>query len=153
MADARMFPPGAPLSPSGRVVMAPCGRRATVGSHRKGHCSWCDAEVVKPRRSWCSDACVAEFWDRDSNTIRSRVLTRDKGKPCSICGATRFCPEVDHTVPIIEGGHPFDLANLRTICTDCHKIETRALAARRADARKQARGSAAPQLALEVDGG
>ncbi|HKY51662.1 MAG TPA: HNH endonuclease [Candidatus Limnocylindria bacterium] len=153
MADPRMFPPGTRVSPSGRVVVAPCGRRVTVGGptateFRKGHCSWCGREVPKPRRSWCSDECVAEFWDRDSNTIRSRVLQRDKGKPCAICGAERFCPEVDHTVPIIEGGHPWDLANLRTICDVCHKAETRALARRRAERRAEERRAGDPQLAI-----
>lgn len=138
---SRMFEPGAPLSPSGWVVMADNGRAASIdyAARPKGRCTWCGVAVKSPRRHWCSDACTQEFWSRDPNTIRSRVLKRDKGKPCPLCGAERFFGEVDHTIPIIEGGHPFDQENLRTICTPCHKAETKALAARRADARKAAR--------------
>jgi 5-methylcytosine-specific restriction endonuclease McrA len=32
--------------------------------------------------------------------------------------------EVDHIIPVSEGGHPFDPANLQTLCTDCHKHKT-----------------------------
>lgn len=28
--------------------------------------------------------------------------------------------EVDHIVPIAEGGEPFDMANLKAICRRCH---------------------------------
>lgn len=146
--DRRMFPSGTALSPSGRVVMARCGRRPEIRRSKTGECTWCGGEVKKPRRTWCSDACVEEFRRRDPNTLRSRILTRDKGKPCPLCGATRFMPEVDHITPIIEGGDPFDPENLRTICDECHKRETAALAARRATARKLARDAADPQLVL-----
>lgn len=49
--------------------------------------------------------------------------------------------EADHIVPVVEGGgasrdsNPLD--NLRTLCRHCHRQETRALAARRAAARKK----------------
>jgi len=32
--------------------------------------------------------------------------------------------EVDHIHPIAEGGHPFDPANLQTLCEDCHREKT-----------------------------
>jgi len=32
--------------------------------------------------------------------------------------------EVDHIVPVSEGGHPFDPANLQTLCEECHKDKT-----------------------------
>lgn len=34
--------------------------------------------------------------------------------------------EVDHVTPISEGGHPFDPANLVTLCEDCHLEKTAA---------------------------
>ncbi len=43
--------------------------------------------------------------------------------------------DMDHIVPIVEGGGR-GLGNLRTLCIPCHKTETRALAARRAEARR-----------------
>lgn len=44
--------------------------------------------------------------------------------------------EMDHTVPVIEGGGSCGLENLRTLCWACHRKETAALAARRAEARR-----------------
>lgn len=32
--------------------------------------------------------------------------------------------EVDHIKPVSEGGHPFDPANLQTLCSECHKEKT-----------------------------
>lgn len=42
----------------------------------------------------------------------------------------------DHIIPLVEGGKHL-LENMRTLCTFCHKIETKALAARRAKARRE----------------
>ncbi|NLV14347.1 hypothetical protein GOC77_13855 [Haloarcula argentinensis] len=32
--------------------------------------------------------------------------------------------EVDHITPITDGGHPFDPANLQTLCEACHQDKT-----------------------------
>ena len=45
--------------------------------------------------------------------------------------------QADHIVPVCEGGGLCGLEGLRTLCTRCHKRETKALAARRALARKR----------------
>jgi 5-methylcytosine-specific restriction enzyme A len=49
--------------------------------------------------------------------------------------------EADHIVPVVEGGGALrdidPLANLRTLCRHCHKAETAALAARRAQTRRR----------------
>ena len=44
--------------------------------------------------------------------------------------------EADHIVPVVEGGGECGLDNIRTLCVPCHKDETAALAARRAQARR-----------------
>lgn len=44
--------------------------------------------------------------------------------------------EMDHTIPVVEGGGSCGLENLRTLCWACHRKETAALAARRAEARR-----------------
>lgn len=44
--------------------------------------------------------------------------------------------EADHIVPVVEGGGGCGLDNIRTLCRCCHKAETRALAKRRAAARR-----------------
>jgi 5-methylcytosine-specific restriction endonuclease McrA len=45
--------------------------------------------------------------------------------------------DMDHVVPVVEGGGVCGLENLRTLCRPCHRLETAALAKRRAEARKQ----------------
>lgn len=44
--------------------------------------------------------------------------------------------DVDHIIPVVEGGGCCGLENLRTLCQRCHKRETAALAARRAEERR-----------------
>lgn len=62
--------------------------------------------------------------------------------------------EVDHIQPISQGGHPFDPANLRTLCVDCHAEKTAAEAADRAERRTPSRGDLSASLFEYVaDGG
>lgn len=48
-------------------------------------CRWCDGEVVRPRRTWCSDACVLEFTRRHHQAaFRSFVWDNSSGH-CAEC--------------------------------------------------------------------
>lgn len=53
-----------------------------------------------------------------------------------LMGERRCWWDGDHTIPIVDGGHPCDLRNLRTLCWWCHKRETSEAATRRAEARR-----------------
>jgi len=44
--------------------------------------------------------------------------------------------QADHTIPVIEGGGGVHWSELRTLCSACHRDVTKALAARRAQQRK-----------------
>ena len=44
--------------------------------------------------------------------------------------------EIDHIVPVVEGGGLCSLDNLRVLCAVCHRKETKALAKRRKQERK-----------------
>lgn len=44
--------------------------------------------------------------------------------------------QADHTTPVVEGGGGVHWNELRTLCSACHRRETKALAGRRAAARK-----------------
>lgn len=44
--------------------------------------------------------------------------------------------EMDHVVPVVEGGGGCGLDGLRTLCCPCHRRETAALARRRAGSRR-----------------
>ena len=59
------------------------------------------------RRRWA--------WQR----ARCRVLERD-GHHWVVCGATGIRFDVDHIVPLANGGSNA-LTNLRTLCVDCHR--------------------------------
>jgi 5-methylcytosine-specific restriction protein A len=120
-------------------------------------CRWCKNEVVKGRRTFCSDSCVHE-WKLRTNPgyLRERVFERDKGV-CAQCGVNTVTVrqdmrkldfaarrkllkdwglregsrksmwDADHTVPVAEGGGQCDLSNMRTLCLRCHRAATSAL--------------------------
>ncbi len=47
--------------------------------------------------------------------------------------------QADHIVPVVEGGGLCGLDGYRTLCDDCHKAETRKLAAKRAHEKRCAK--------------
>ena len=120
-------------------------------------CRWCRAEVPRPRRTFCSDACVHE-WKLRTNPgyLREMVFARDRGV-CAACGidtlslrrdmrkldyaarreflkkwrlregSRKSFWDADHVVPVSEGGGQCDLSNMRTLCLLCHGKATVAL--------------------------
>lgn len=60
-----------------------------------------------------------ERWKR----VRVEVLKRDNWQ-CVQCGA-RGQLEVDHIIPVRDGGSEYDPANLQTLCKQCHAVKTR----------------------------
>lgn len=127
----------------------------------KGTCRWC-GEACEPTRQWhgpCVSAYKIACWP---SAARKAVWHRDKGI-CGICksdigaqmearrqaySGLRFAPrpvdgdywQADHIVPLVEANRGdlslWSLDNLRVLCTACHRGETKALAGRRATARK-----------------
>lgn len=57
--------------------------------------------------------------------------------------------EMDHIIPVIEGGGECGLENLRTLCIPCHRAVTKELAMRRSVIRRRARE--APVLAIPLE--
>jgi 5-methylcytosine-specific restriction protein A len=135
------------------------GGRAVAYSLPKGPagralCRWCEQEVGKGRRTFCSDTCV-HAWRLRSNPgyLRTAVLQRDRGI-CARCtvdtvdayallkrsrgsrraelltiwGLTALTRkslwDADHILPVVEGGGECDLDNLRTLCVHCHRVAT-----------------------------
>lgn len=109
-------------------------------------CRYCNKECKPPKRTFCSSACVHE-WQIRSNPgyARKQVFKRDKGR-CSICGEAKMTDhksrpkplwEMDHTIPVSEGGGSCGLENLRSLCRPCHLSVTKELAGRRALAKRK----------------
>ncbi len=75
------------------------------------------------RRHWhdhCVDAYKQASWPQYARRL---VYRRDKGR-CAACGVThRKQWELDHIVPLIDGGG-FDLENMQTLCIPCHRQKT-----------------------------
>jgi hypothetical protein len=129
-------------------------RALPKGPNGRNLCRWCSLEVPRGRRTFCSEYCVDEWKLRtDPGYLREQVFTRDHGV-CAICGVDaealrknvrkldyrarrqflrewkmkesvrRSLWEADHIVPVAEGGGECDLANMRTLCLNCHRRAT-----------------------------
>lgn len=62
-------------------------KRAQIQRNELGKplCRWCGSEVPRPRRTFCSDACVHEHKLRsDVDYLRATILARDHGV-CCLC--------------------------------------------------------------------
>lgn len=120
-------------------------------------CKFCQTEVKPPRRTFCSGiktiygrkkingfwvrilkiqgyGCVHEWILRSSpKYARDAVFDRDQGV-CSLCGiknARKGNWQMDHIIPVIEGGGECGLENLRSLCKNpCHKKVTAELRSR-----------------------
>lgn len=56
--------------------------------------------------------------------VRRRTLARDNMR-CRNCGKYGRL-EVDHILPLEDGGAPYDESNLQALCRRCHFAKTRA---------------------------
>ena len=104
-------------------------------------CRLCAKVCPVRRTSYCSTACWREVETRcNAGSLRRAVVARDHGI-CATCGldcrrttadAKRRLPwhsgrgyiddgwEADHVVPVHRGGD-LSLANVQTLCLECHK--------------------------------
>lgn len=126
------------------------------GPNGRALCRWCKTEVPPGKRTFCSQGCIDEHRIRTQPAFaKARVYERDHGV-CALCGldtaasikgpSVRFSRwpsatansfwDLDHIVPVVEGGGACGLENYRTLCKPCHKGETAALAKRRAERRR-----------------
>ena len=55
--------------------------------------------------------------------LRRAVLRRD-GYRCQACKKLAGRAEIDHVMPVEDGGAEWDMANLQTLCRDCHFKKT-----------------------------
>ena len=124
-------------------------------SREPWECIWCGMIVPKRRRSWCSDECVHAFRSRCDSAYAARIVTEAARGICAICGVDTIAAEqirrysicfargrwreVDHVVPVCEGGGLCGPLGLRLLCGACHAKESDALAERRRIARRKMR--------------
>ncbi len=76
-----------------------------------------------PRKPWTrANNVQPKPLGRPWRALRLRVFRRD-GYRCQACGRLCAHPECDHIVSRADGGTD-ELANLQTMCADCHKAKT-----------------------------
>jgi 5-methylcytosine-specific restriction protein A len=127
--------------------------RAQVFKRDKGVCAECGRETFKLAAELAMER-TATWLGRFSSSVKSveaykawraridklvaegfsehRLLQASEG------GGSLW--DADHVNPVIEGGGTCGLENIRTLCIPCHKAETKKLAKRRAEARRQSKG-------------
>jgi 5-methylcytosine-specific restriction endonuclease McrA len=132
-----------------------------------GHrtCRGCHEPVPSNRQSWCSNICYNKYHP----TLVTRAVYERDGRKCVQCGydfaaaekeywAKRKTgawfprpsrPEFDHIIPFVEGGLTI-VANMRTLCHECHRKVT---AAWRAAKAIQRRGVPPPSAPAEPQSG
>lgn len=99
-----------------------CSRCGWIGKGRCPNCSgWNSGDDLSRRRR--TVATSDERWRR----LRKAVL---RAEPlCRAC-KVELAVEVDHIVPVAEGGAELDRDNVQPLCADCHERKTRAEAKR-----------------------
>ena len=78
---------------------------------------------------------LARWKHRDKTPDEYKAMVEELGFFILPWGRDSFW-DMDHVVPITEGGGMCGLEGLQTLCVPCHKAETKELAGRRAQERK-----------------
>jgi hypothetical protein len=98
------------------------------------HCRFCGKALTGRKRAWCSRPCLKEVLLRvEWRYIRRCILRRDKYR-CVLCNLA--ASDVDHIVELIDGGPFHEWANLRSLCSPCHKAKTAFMRQARAQCKK-----------------
>ncbi|MFE2600124.1 HNH endonuclease [Streptomyces sp. NPDC059396] len=129
-----------PIAPPSRCTDPECWEFATKGSRCNEHqpVAWAGRDNKAARYGISSGQ-----W----RTLKRKITQRDNGC-CYLCGAEPIDPEqydeddpttwphdLDHVIPMFEGGSATSLDNLGLACQTCHEAKSKAEAAR-ANARR-----------------
>ena len=131
-----------PYAAMGRCSDPACNELALPRNHGK-----CGAHSREPWSTGSSRTTPDRLGISGSawQKLRLAILRRDDER-CQSCG--NLGTEVDHIVPVGEGGAKTDPANLQTLCATCHAVKSKAEAAR-ANARRLAAARLAKARAAE----
>lgn len=129
------------------------------GQAGRNLCRQCSNECPKKQQTFCSSECVDAWKIKTQPPFARRKVHQRDGGVCADCGRAcdalkielskldkaersarlveygyppkaQHLWEMDHIVPVVEGGGSCDLSNLRTLCIPCHRKVTAALRAR-----------------------
>ena len=131
-------------------------QRAALEAREQGRCQACGVSTDRLRRAvlrWVvrSGGRVTSLRGRERAVLRPELADRlahllslrgratDRRTVGHLLGDRASWWDMDHRVPIADGGHPYASANLRTLCYWCHKDATARAATARAEARRAER--------------
>lgn len=133
----------------------PATLRRAVWERDHGICQLCGRDVTLLNRYGQRDISSARAFYRQFGVCSNPSIGQKPNAAMRACG----CPicrllvlsawEMDHKVPVVEGGGLCDISGLRLLCGICHRGETNALAARRAAARAAAGRVPGPKRKLK----
>jgi 5-methylcytosine-specific restriction endonuclease McrA len=91
----------------------------------RGRCDFHRKAIERERSARRREATKGVYKTRMWARRRLQVLSRDP--ICAdgrVCGHNRLSTEVDHIVPLDQGGERYAMSNLRGTCSDCHQAKT-----------------------------
>jgi 5-methylcytosine-specific restriction protein A len=101
-----------------RLCLEPrCPNPATA----RGRCDEHHKEIERERSRRRREATKGVYKTKQWEMVRRFVLRRDP--ICKVCDSA-LATEVDHIVPLAEGGNPSNPAGLQGICSPCHWEKT-----------------------------
>lgn len=106
-----------------RLCMEPrCPNQVTA----RGRCDFHRKELERERSARRREVSKGIFKTKRWAMRRRQVISEQP--MCAIC-ETRVVEEIDHIVPLSQGGAPYDRQNLRGLCRPCHRERHRPTAA------------------------
>eukprot|EP00969_Alexandrium_andersonii_P238817 10541819-Alexandrium_andersonii.AAC.1 len=60
---------------------------------------------------------------RQLTDVQAAIIWERQGRACNMCGARSLKPNVDHVLPLCEGGGNGP-ENAQILCQDCHSVKT-----------------------------
>jgi hypothetical protein len=129
-----------------RIRTSPAYARAQVYARDLGRCADCGTDTDA---LW-KDLLDLSFRDLDGYTHLYREL-RERGFPPHRLDALNLW-DMNHKVPVCEGGGSCGLENLETLCLPCHARETAALMARLDERKRKAEQEMREWLARQLAG-
>ena len=107
----------------------PCAKVGCPKTTTEGYCaehkkvedkSWSSNayRTVKREKKATDSVYSTARWQR----LRKMMLRRQPA--CQAEGCNELAREVDHIVPMSNGGAQYDMANLQCLCTSCHARKT-----------------------------
>jgi 5-methylcytosine-specific restriction endonuclease McrA len=89
---------------------------------KQGRCARCKREQERAR--YQTEPIRGLRGDRRWKRARAAARRRD-GNRCQSCGAGARL-EIHHILPLEQGGDPYALSNLVTLCASCHRQQSTA---------------------------